>query len=166
MMNKEYELIEKMTDYFSGDPKRIQHFLKVYTFSKIITNSESTDEREKYITNCAAIVHDIGIKLSEEKYGSSSGKYQELEGPAEALSILSDLDFEDDIKERICWLIGHHHTYNNISGLDYQILVESDFLVNMYEDSLDEKAVKTAYEKIFKTETGKRLCRRIYRIII
>ena len=28
--------------------------------------------------------------------------------------------------ERICFIIGHHHTYKAIDGLDFQILVEAD----------------------------------------
>ena len=55
--------------------------------------------------------------------------------------------------------MGHHHTYTDIQGLDYQILVEADFLVNLYEDSSPPEAQRAAYQKIFKTETGKRLCR-------
>ena len=45
--------------------------------------------------------------------------------------------------ERVQYLIGRHHTYNDIDGIDYQILVEADFLVNMYEDSLSKKAENT-----------------------
>ena len=37
-------------------------------------------------------------------------------------------------RERICYLIGHHHTYDKIDGTDYQILVDADFLVNLYEE--------------------------------
>ena len=29
-------LIIKMTEFFSGDPKRIQHFIKVHTFARVI----------------------------------------------------------------------------------------------------------------------------------
>ena len=32
---------------------------------------------------------------------------------------------------RVEYLVGHHHTYKDIDGLDYQILVEADFLVNI-----------------------------------
>ena len=57
------------------------------------------------------------------------------------------------------YLIAHHHTYNNIDGIDYQILVEADFLVNMCEDELSEEALQNAYRNIFRTETGKKICR-------
>ena len=63
---------------------------------------------------------------------------------------------KDDI-DRVCYLVGHHHTYSNIDGTDYQILVEADFLVNLFEDNVPEHGVDTALERIFKTETGKHL---------
>ena len=63
---------------------------------------------------------------------------------------------------RVSYLVGHHHTYTNIDGLDYQILVEADFLVNLYEDQIPAAAKKHAYTSIFRTETGKCLCRELY----
>ena len=62
----------------------------------------------------------------------------------------------------MAYLVGHHHTYTGIDGLDYQILVEADFLVNLYEDQLPAEARKHAYTSIFRTKTGKRLCRELY----
>ncbi len=72
------------------------------------------------------------------------------------------LAFENYIVERICFLIGHHHTYDNIDGLDYQILVEADFLVNLYEDDAGNRAIDKAYKRIFKTETGKKIFRLMF----
>ena len=61
--------------------------------------------------------------------------------------------------ERICWLVGHHHTYDSITGIDYQILVEADFLVNIYEDNLPVDAICKVREKIFKTSAGRAFAR-------
>ena len=106
--------------------------------------------------------NDIGIRNSEQKYGSCNGKQQELEGPPEAEKLLQKLGFAPEVTERVCWLIAHHHTYNGITGADYQILVEADFLVNLYEDGVGMDAVKTAYARIFKTQAGRRMCRTMY----
>ena len=62
----------------------------------------------------------------------------------------------------MCYLVGHHHTYENIDGMDYQILVEADFLVNFYEDQLPAGAIRTAREKIFRTAAGRELCALLY----
>ena len=83
-MSGTQQVTVKMIDYYAGDPKRIQHFIKVYHFAKLIGEMEHIDPDTQEILEVAALVHDIGIKNSEEKYHSSSGKYQELEGPPEA----------------------------------------------------------------------------------
>lgn len=147
-------LIEHMVEYYAGDPKRIQHFLKVYEFAKCIGEAEKIPEEELFILRTAAIVHDIGIKVSEEKYGNSSGKYQEKEGPAVAEPLLRSLGYEEDIIDRVLFLIANHHTYDKIEGVDYQILVEADFLVNLYEDGCSRKAAENVKKNIFRTETG------------
>jgi hypothetical protein len=103
-------------------------------------------------------VHDIGIRICEQKYGVCDGKHQELEGPDEARKLLTDMGTFSEVQiERICWLVGHHHTYDSITGIDYQILVEADFLVNIYEDNLPADAIRKVKEKIFKTSAGRAL---------
>ena len=156
------KLMLAMIEYNSGDARRIQHLLKVHTLAKLIGEEEKLDDKTLYILEAAALTHDIGIRNSEKKYGSCNGKQQELEGPPEAEKLLRSLDFDGDIIERVCWLIAHHHTYNNIEGADYRILVEADFLVNLYEDGVSREAVQIAYERIFKTESGRAICRKMY----
>lgn len=155
-------LIKKMTEYFKGDTRRIQHFLKVYSFAETIALLEQLDAYSLHILKTAAIVHDIGIKISEEKYGDSSGKHQELEGIAPAHKMLTELNFDTKTIERVCWLISHHHTYENIIHLDHRILIESDFLVNMCEDSMDKIRILSIYNKIFRTHSGRLLCRNLF----
>lgn len=154
MDEQDRKLIEKMIEYYAGDPKRVQHFLKVYEFAKLIGESESLDTETMYILRTTAIVHDIGIKISEEKYGSSNGKYQEKEGPAEAEPMLLALGYDEALIDRVLFLIAHHHTYNEIEGLDYQILVEADFLVNLFEDGSSRETAEKVQKNIFKTKTG------------
>ena len=153
---------KSMIDYYAGDPKRIQHFIKVYHFAKMIGEMERVDARTQEILEVSALVHDIGIKASEEKYHSSAGKYQELEGPPAAEKLLEGLGCPRDLIGRVCWLVGHHHTYDNIRETDHQILVEADFLVNAYEDGLTESAIRSVLSKIFRTPSGKYLLRTIY----
>ncbi|MBA8790420.1 HD superfamily phosphodiesterase [Clostridium saccharobutylicum] len=128
--------------------------MKVFSFAKSIGELESLEDDTQYILEIAAIMHDIGIKVSEKKYNSSAGNYQEIEGPPVAKKILTKLNFDENLIDRICFLIGHHHTYNNIDGIDYQILIESDFLVNIYEDEIEVTQVKTIKDKYFKTKAG------------
>ncbi|MBE5712765.1 MAG: HD domain-containing protein [Ruminococcaceae bacterium] len=156
------KVISAITEYFSGDPKRVGHFLKVYAFSKTIGEAEKLSAENQEILEIAAAVHDIGIKKSEELYGSSSGKYQEMLGPDEAEKLLNKLGVDEKIIERVCFLVGHHHTYNMIDGLDYQILVEADFLVNAYEDNLSKNAIINVRNKLFKTKTATKMLNDIF----
>ena len=155
-------LTMKMIQYYSGDPNRIQHFTKVHSFARLIAVSEQVDTGLRFITEAAAIVHDIGIKLCEQKYGKCEGKLQEIEGPPLTEEMLDELGFAPEVVERVSYLVGHHHTYDNIDGMDYQILVEADFLVNFFEGGLDKDKVRTTYEKIFKTEAGRLICREMF----
>ena len=59
--------------------------------------------------------------------------------------------------ERVCWLIAHHHTYDEFDGLDYQILVEADYIANASENGYSPDNVKNFITRIMKTESGKRL---------
>lgn len=161
-MKKQNQLLEAMIAYYSGDPKRIQHFLKVHSFAKLIGEQEGLDARTLEILETAAIVHDIGIKNAEKLYHSAAGKYQEELGPDEARKMLKELDYDADSIDRVSYLVGHHHTYTDIQGIDYQILVEADFLVNLYEDASDKNACSIAMQRIFRTETGRELLREMF----
>ena len=134
---------------------------------KKIGEKEQLDLFTMECLETAAVLHDIGIKISEEKYQSSAGKYQELEGPPVAAVILKKLEFPAPVTERVAYLIGHHHTYDKIEGMDYQILVEADFLVNINEDGLDSSkqgldSIRKIKENIFKTKTGTKILESIY----
>ena len=151
-----------MIDYYQGQPKRIQHFLKVHAYAKLIGEQEGLDKEILDILEVAALTHDIGIKISEEKYNSSAGKYQEIEGPAVAQQMLEDLQYDKAKIDRVCYLIGHHHTYDQIDGIDYQIMIEADYLVNADESNFSGNNVRNMLEKVFKTETGKFLLQSMY----
>lgn len=74
------ELIMAMCCYEAGCPERVQHFLKVYAFCQVIGRQEGIPAPVQQILETAAIVHDIGIRPSLKKYGSSAGAYQQIEG--------------------------------------------------------------------------------------
>ena len=96
----------------------------------------------------------IGIKESERKYNSTSGSYQEIEGPPIAREILYSFKLESNFIDRVCYLIGNHHTFSKIDGIDFQILIEADFLVNAFEDNLSNQSIAHMKEKYFKTTCG------------
>ncbi len=150
------DVITAMIGYYKGDARRINHFLKVFAFAKSIGELEGLAPEAQHILEVAAVTHDIGIKPSEQKYDSCAGEYQQIEGPPVAREMLKNLGHAPEVIERVCYLISKHHTYTNIDGLDYQILVEADFLVNLFEHESSLSAVLTARNKVFRTPTGLR----------
>ena len=153
-----------MIQLYKGDAKRIQHFCKVHSYAKLIAETENVDKKCLFTIEAAALTHDIGIHICEEKYGSCNGKLQEKEGPAIAEKLLGELGFDRNVSERVQYLIAHHHTYGNINEMDYQILIEADFLVNIMEEGSSKEAVIKAYQNIFKTSCGKKICREMFGI--
>ena len=158
------ELHLAMIELYRGDAKRIQHFCKVHSYAKLIAETEKVDADCLFILEAAALTHDIGIHLCEEKYGDCNGKLQEKEGPAIAAELLAKLGFDQAVSDRVQYLIAHHHTYDHIDGIDYQILVEADFLVNIMESEMSKEAAEQAYHNIFRTECGKTICREMFDI--
>jgi len=61
-------------------------------------------------------------------------------------------------------LVGHHHTFKDIEGIDYQILIEADYIINADESNYTKENIHNAMKRIFKTETGISLLKSIYKI--
>lgn len=161
-MNQIDFITNKMMEHDAGSPQRIQHFIKVHRFAQLIGRMENLDEHTQFVLECAALVHDIAIGPCEEKYGNCTGTLQEEEGPFYARKLLGECNVAEEDVERICYLVGHHHTYHQIDGIDYQILVEADFLVNLYEHQSKLETVEETMRRIFKTESGKKLCSTLF----
>ena len=151
-----------MIEYEAGQPKHIQHLIKVHDFARLIGQTERLDDTTQLTLELAALVHDIGINPSRAKYNSSAGRYQEIEGPPKARQLLSRYDLPCEMIDRVCYLVGHHHTYTQIDGLDYRILVEADFLVNLYEDGSSRGAIEHALARCFQTQTGIKLLKTMF----
>ncbi|MGN1019490.1 MAG: HD domain-containing protein [Aristaeellaceae bacterium] len=156
-MNRLDQLTLRTMAFFAGDARRIQHLTKVHAYAALIGRMEGLDEATQAILEAAAVVHDVGIKPAEAQYGSCGGKLQEALGPAEARTLLTGAGYSPEETERVAWLVGHHHTYDPIEGIDHQILVEADFLVNLHEDGCSTEAIHHTRDRIFRTDAGKHL---------
>ena len=155
-------LIWAMTRWFGRDTARVQHFLKVWAFARMIGQREGMEEEPLFVLESAALAHDIGIKTAEARYHSCAGHYQEELGPEDARPMLEERGYTPEETERICWLIGHHHTYGLEGGLDYQILLEADFLVNAYEEPFSRETIAAGGERFFRTQAGLELLHTLY----
>ena len=164
MTEKLRALYFRMLEMDKGQPKLIQHFTKVHSYAKLIAESEALPLETVETIEAAALVHDIAIPLCISKYGSDSGSLQEIEGPALAKALLAELAFPAEIVERVASLVGEHHTYDPIDGIDHQILVEADFLVNNFESNVTAAMREMTLNRVFKTEAGKRIYRLMFGI--
>lgn len=154
--------IEKMIAFYQGNLHDINHFLKVWAFARTIGEQEGLDEQTQRTLELAAVVHDIACPACREKYGNANGKYQELESPPLVEKFFEGMLVERRMAERISWLVAHHHTYTDVEGMDYRILLEADFLVNAGEGGLSRAAIETMRQNVFRTETGIRLLDSVY----
>lgn len=122
------EIMAKMIRMADGNMRDIDHFIRVWTYAKTIGELEHLDASTQFILEAVAITHDIACPLCRKKYGNTNGKLQEKEGVALVASFFADTDCTREQIERVKYLVGHHHTLKEIDGLDYQILIEADYL--------------------------------------
>ena len=156
------EVVKKMIVYSSGNLHDINHFMKVYAYAKTIGECEQLDSQTQAVLEVAAILHDIACPLCREKYGNTNGQHQQTEGALLAEEFLADSGFSEAFIKRVVFLVLHHHTLTNITGMDYQILIEADYLVNADESNYSKANIRNTMAHIFKTETGISLLRSVY----
>ncbi len=154
----------EMKKYFGKDLKRIHHALKVARYAEQIMKIEGGNP---LVILGAAYLHDIGAHRVDTKHKEGEGDYyrhQEVEGVPIAREILERLDIKEEDREKICDMIGHHHHPREEETLNFQILYEADWLVNMEEKGLsqDRKEVQAIIEKYFRTEAGRQLAEKLY----
>ena len=150
MTNKELTLallMRAMIKYDGGDAPRIQHFVKVHDFARMIAIAEGMNQEDLFVLEAAAILHDVGIHCD--------GKHQEELGPDEARKVLPEVDgFTTAQTDRICWLIAQHPPYKDVTSLDHRILLEADFLVNSFEAHLAPDGIITFRDHVFRSESA------------
>jgi len=152
----------QMIQHNQGDQKRIEHSLKVFGYAALLGKMEGLAAEVQYILELTAVLHDIGIRVSENKYGFSDGKKQETEGPPVARQMLEKLEVSQAVIERVCFIISKHHTFSAIDGIDFQLLVEADFLVNSVEEEVSREGIQKFVELNFKTDSGRKLMAELF----
>ncbi len=155
------KLIGRMKNVFGEDQKRIEHALAVLDYAEQIQNVEGGDP---LIVRAAAILHDIGIHEAERKYGSSAGNYQEVEGPPIAEEILKKFDISAEAVEHICRIIANHHSAKDIDTIEFRVVWDADWLVNIPTDFKDasKKKLQEIIDKTFKTDEGRRIAAELF----
>lgn len=151
------QILEKMFVFSEGDLGDIEHLVKVWTYAKAIGELEGLDAATQFILEVTAITHDIACPQVRARFGSSIFKYQEEEGAPLVTEFLADSGMSEEQICRVAYLVGHHHTLDCIEGMDYQILIEADYITNAAENQWEKETVKRFMEQYFKTAAGKRI---------
>jgi HD superfamily phosphodiesterase len=149
-------LIQDMQRIFGDDQRRIDHALAVLGYANRIQAVEGGDAD---VVRAAAILHDIGIREAERKYGSSAGRYQEIEGPPIAEPLLRARGLDEERIAHVCRIIANHHSARGIDTPEFRILWDADALVNLSEMFQGKGGGDRAatISKVFKTQTGREI---------
>ena len=156
------DITEKMILFYGDSRHDIDHFMKVYAYARTIGHLENLDEKAQTVLEIASVVHDISCPLCREKYGNAGGKYQEAESEALLVPFLAEFELPEEILRRVIQIVGRHHTYTDIDGMDIQILLEADYLVNAEESGYSAHAVSSFVKEVFATQSGLRLAESMF----
>lgn len=117
-----------LVEFFGNDFRRITHALEVMKHAERLAESRQDCDDEVLIA--AALLHDIGIKPSEAELGYNDGKTQEKYGPPLAQQLLTSIDFSQEKIDRVCNIVGNHHSPSRYDYPELEILKEADRIVN------------------------------------
>jgi HD superfamily phosphohydrolase YqeK len=144
--------------YFGRDFKRIGHATRVARHAEMIGKQE---QGNLAVILSAAYLHDIGIKEAQQKHQSTESHFQELEGPAVAREILTDLGAQPELIEEVCDIVGHHHTPRPEETLNFKVLYDADVLANLEEKHkehpLSQAELAEMLDQKFLTPSGREL---------
>jgi HD superfamily phosphodiesterase len=158
------DLIPEMESVFSETQGMIDHTRTVLGHAEAIQGVEGGD---LVIVRASAILHDIGIPRAREVHGSSSGEYQEIEGPPIARELMGKHGFSRAQIDHVAGIVANHHSDTDpkiVTTLEFHILWDSDWLVNFprrYREATNEEKA-AAIDSIFKTGKGKALAREMF----
>ena len=158
------EILDRMIAWPGSTVQDIEHLMKVWAYARLIGQLEGLDDHALYVLEIAAIVHDIACPSLRARTGQCNGKLQEREGAPLAAEFLKGMELPQADIDRVCFLVGHHHTFTGVDGIDWQILLEADYLVNASESHYTRENIRSFAEKICRTPSGRRLFTSIYHV--
>jgi len=120
-----------LIDYFGDDFRSIKHALAVLRYAEKI--AETAEHYDYEVLVASALLHDIGIRQSEEDLGYNNGPTQEKYGPPIAEKLLQSTGFPPEKTRKVCEVIGNHHSRSLYDYIELKILKEADAMVNRLE---------------------------------
>jgi len=155
-----YEAVRaEMERFFGPDARRIAHALEVAGHALRIQAAEGGDRE---VVTMAGLLHDVGIKPGEERFGRNDGKIQEALGPPVAEKILGGLGVEPGKIAAVREIIAFHHTPGRIHTKEFACLWDADMIVNLREvaGTLHREKIGGLIDAKMMTGEGKRIARK------
>jgi hypothetical protein len=155
--------VNSMKEYFQ-EKRFIDHTLKVLsTAEKVGLGEGIRDDFLWNVVTLGSVFHDIGIPEALKKHDSMEAPFQEKEGPSVARRLMEEIGVRPDILERVCYIVGNHHTRERVDGVDFQIIWEADFIVNIDEENivLEPDGVEQSVSENISSGTGLKLVREV-----
>jgi HD superfamily phosphohydrolase YqeK len=152
----------EMKRYFKSDFKRIGHATRVARYAERIGKIEGGNLA---VILSAAYLHDIGIVEAGKKHQSTAAKYQELEGPPIAASILIKLGAKEALIEEVCDIVGHHHHPRSDETINFKAVYDADLIENIdekqKENPVEPAQLAERIEKLFLTPGGSEVAKEV-----
>lgn len=150
-----------MMEVFDYDNIHINHTYRVLDYAQEIADAEHADLN---IVVPSAILHDIGIPACKNKYNSIEGQLQEIEGPPITKNILENLQLDKELIQEVCGIVGCHHSPGEIETVNFKVMWDADWLVNLPDvyDVKDKKKLAEIINKTFMTQTGLKKAKELF----
>ncbi len=155
------KLMDAVEEHFGEDRRRIDHALGVLRYAERLMEAE---EGDWHIVLPAALLHDVGIKPAEARYGSAEARYQEQEGPPIARKILLALGMRMEDIDEVCAIIAHHHSPQAMDTANFNIVYDADCLVNLEEQlaGLAEEERRRRIQEVFRTRRARAIAAELH----
>jgi HD superfamily phosphodiesterase len=125
------KLAKLLIDHFGNDFRRITHALEVLKHAEKIM--EGTEGCDYEVLVACALLHDAGIKPSEEALGYNNGRTQEEYGPPVVRALLEGIGFPPEKTAKVCEIVGNHHSPSRYDYIELKVLKQADRIVNRME---------------------------------
>jgi len=152
------KLIQAVKEEFGEDQRRVAHALRVLENAEQILSPGAAEPR---VVIAAALLHDIDIREAERKHGSAAPELQEVEGPPIARRILQQIGFDEETAEKVCRIVGSHHSGLDPETPEFRIVWDADNIANLEEKAkeMDRAGLEEIIERTFKTPQARKIAR-------
>ncbi len=134
----EARITKLLVDFFADDDRRIDHAQQVLFQSRMLL--PDYPQADVDVVVACALLHDVGIKPAEEKFGYNNGTLQEEYGPDLAEELLKKIDFPQRKIDRVREIIGNHHSPSRYDYVELKILKLADAVVNRADAAIHERS--------------------------